>query len=434
MSTAPIVVTYARLQEAFQKDPAQLQDAVFRSATQAANGDTQERAQLIAAWNQAVSALQQADQGNVMSTAQDPIASRLQTMIAAKSAEHGKLGDMPGSGAGKDDADGEPAPPSVLEVKFDNEDLAGWLSMSWKLIFKPAKAPWRAPSAVPEPLADDARVAVFADWGTGLYGAPRIAKSIQALDRCDVVLHLGDTYYSGSNDEIHDRLVGTWPTRNGGTRHRSLNGNHEMYSGGQGYFQALDDFFHQSASCFAMQNDRWILACLDSSYMDYALDGPQVAWLEAIVAAAGTRKLILFSHHQPFSQLDSQGPKLQVALDRLLNSQRIHAWYWGHEHRLVLYEPHSTWGLKGRCVGNGGFPAFRDKVTATPSATYEWVTLKTAPHAPAARLLDGPNPWVTDDPQRYSPHGFLTLDFVDDQVLETYYVPDGVAVAARAVL
>jgi len=32
----------------------------------------------------------------------------------------------------------------------------------------------------------------------------------------------------------------------------------------------------------------------------------QVAWLKSIVDAAGARKLLLFSHHQPFSQLDAQ--------------------------------------------------------------------------------------------------------------------------------
>ncbi len=114
------------LQDAFHKDPAQLQDAVYRSANQAANGDPKERAHLIAAWNEAVSALQKADQGDVMSTAQDPIASWLQTLIAAKSAEAGQLvrarGDQPVISGAQ-----EPSlSPGVLEVKFDNEDLAGW--------------------------------------------------------------------------------------------------------------------------------------------------------------------------------------------------------------------------------------------------------------------------------------------------------------------
>src|SRR5215472_15332405 len=99
MGTKQVVVTYARLQDAFHQNPAQLQEAVYRSADQAANSDPKERAQLIAAWNAAVSALQKVDQGAVMSTAQDPIASRLQSLIAAKSAEAGQLvvarGDQP---------------------------------------------------------------------------------------------------------------------------------------------------------------------------------------------------------------------------------------------------------------------------------------------------------------------------------------------------
>ena len=141
--------------------------------------------------------------------------------------------------------------------------------MSWKLIFKPEKHAWVAPSPEPEPIADDARIAVFADWATGLYGAPTILKSIRQMDRRDVALRLGDTYYSGADDEIHDRLVGDWPLRNGNTKNRSLNGNHEMYSGGQSYFAALADFFHQSSSCFAMQNDHWTLSCLDTAYVDF---------------------------------------------------------------------------------------------------------------------------------------------------------------------
>lgn len=431
MSTKNIVVPYSKLQQAFHTDPGKLSEAVYQSADQAANGDATERAQLIAAWNNAVSALQKADQAGVMSTAQNDIASRLQSLIAAKAAEAGQLvttrSDLPvvtPSGS-------HSFSPGVREVRFDNEDLVGWLGMAWKLIFKPDKHAWMVPPAVAEEIADDARIAVFADWASGLYGAPAIAKSIAALDRCDVALHLGDTYYSGSDDEIRERLVGDWPVRSGNTVNRSLNGNHEMYSGGAGYFSALGTFFKQPASCFAMQNSNWVLACLDTAYVDFDLDPAQVTWLKSIVSAAGNRKLILFSHHQPFSQLDLQGPKLQVALADLLNAGRIHAWFWGHEHRLVLYDAHPQWGFKGRCVGNGGFPAFRDNLTSSPSHFYVWVTLPPAPHAPSARVLDGPNLWIPEDPMRYSPHGFMTLDFDGEKVLETYYTPDKIAYTPR---
>jgi hypothetical protein len=90
--------------------------------------------------------------------------------------------------------------------------------------------------------SDDATIAMFSDWGTGLYGATVITKTIGALPRCDVALHLGDTYYSGNEDEIKDRLIGGWPKRTN-TLNRALNGNHEMYSGGQEYFEALASFF-----------------------------------------------------------------------------------------------------------------------------------------------------------------------------------------------
>jgi hypothetical protein len=121
-------------------------------------------------------------------------------------------------------------------------------------------------------------------------------------------------------------------------------------------------------------------------------------------------------------------------LANLLNKRRIHAWFWGHEHRLVLYDQHPQWGFKGRCVGNGGFPAFRDDLTSSPSQYYVWVTLIPVPHAPSARVLDGPNLWITEDPTRYSPHGFMTLDFEGGDVYETYYTPDHIAYTPRTLL
>ena len=213
-------------------------------------------------------------------------------------------------------ARGEVRLPEILEVKFDNEDFWGWLKMSWKLIFKPERPAWIAPPAKPETINDEASIAIFSDWGTGLYGAPIIAGSVAALTRCDVALHLGDTYYSGADDEIRDRLVGDWPKCGPKSVSRILNGNHEMYSGGKGYFNALRlQPFKQSASAFAMENKNWLLICLDTAYVDFDVDQAQVDWVKSLLAAArDNQKVILFSHHQPYSQLDSQGPKLQTAL------------------------------------------------------------------------------------------------------------------------
>lgn len=433
-STGQTVVPYATFQEAFQKDPGQLQDAVQSATAASAGGDPAAQQQMVADWHAAIGDLSNsakpvmamgAGGAAILHTPQNAMASRLQTLLVNQATAAGQVGVLQPQQVVKTPT-GDSFAPGVLFVKFDDDDLAGWLKMAPDLIFKPKKTAWIDPPPVPETIPDDARIAVFGDWGTGLYGAPAISQTITGLDRCDVVLHVGDTYYSGEQNEVHARLVGGWPKRPDGTINRALNGNHEMYSGGSGYFQALDDFFHQPASCFALQNAQWILVCLDTSYQDFDLDEKQVAWLKSIVAAAGTRKLILFSHHQPFSQLDDQGPKLQVALADLLQEQRIHTWYWGHEHRLVIYDRHPLWGFSGRCIGHGGFPQLRDHLPHGGGDVYEWLLLPQQPYAPGARLLDGPNFWITQAPQDFSPHGYVFLEFDGNTASEIYRAPNNI--------
>jgi hypothetical protein len=430
------VVPYSTFQEAFHKDPAQIHDAVQAATAAASGGNAALQHQMLADWHTAVGDLSNsakpvkamgAGGASILHTPQNDMASRLQSLLLNRATAAGQVGSLQPAQVVKT-PEGESFAPGIWFVKFDDLDLAGWLKMSPELIFKPPKATWIDPSPVPEMIPDDAQIAVFGDWATGLYGAPAIAKTISSLDRCDVVLHVGDTYYSGETNEVHSRLVGDWPNRSAGTLKRSLNGNHEMYSGGTGYFQALKDFFQQSASCFAMQNSNWILVGLDTAYVDFDLDEKQVAWLTGIVNAAGKRKLILFSHHQPFSQLDDQGPKLQVALGALLKQHRIHAWYWGHEHRLVIYDPHPLWGFKGRCIGHGGFPQFRDDLPHGGGDVYKWLELPPQPFAPQARLLDGPNFWITQAPEQFSPHGYVFLQFDGDTASEIYRLPNNIGI------
>lgn len=429
------VVPYATVQEAFQKGPDKVHDAVQKATAAAAGGDPAVQQQMLADWHTALGELSSSakpvtklggDGASIIHTPQNEMASRLQTLLVNQATAAGQVGSLQPPQVVKTPS-GDSFAPGIWFVKFDDLDLAGWIKMSPDLLFKPTKATWIPPSPVPETIPDDAHIAVFGDWGTGLYGAPVIASTIAGLDRCDVVLHVGDTYYSGETNEVQTRLVSDWPKRPAGTLKRSLNGNHEMYSGGGGYFQALRDFFQQPASCFAMQNSKWILVCLDTAYVDFDLDQDQVAWLTAIVNGAGTRKLILFSHHQPFSQLDDQGPKLQVALANLLKQGRIHAWYWGHEHRLVLYEAHKLWGFKGRCIGNGGFPQFRDDLPNVGGDVYKLLQLDAQPFAPQALLLDGPNFWIPQAQETFSPHGYVFLQFDGDTVTEIYRAPNNVS-------
>ena len=78
-------------------------------------------------------------------------------------------------------------------------------------------------------------------WGTGARTcmARRLsAASIEATGTYELLLHLGDIYYSGTEKEAQQRFIDAWP-ETAGKMSRALNGNHEMYSGGFGYFDKI---------------------------------------------------------------------------------------------------------------------------------------------------------------------------------------------------
>jgi hypothetical protein len=344
---------------------------------------------------------------DVMGGTEHEMASLLQTFFAERARR-----TVPGAGDG-------------LEAKFDNNDLLGWIGSFFTWWKKIRPHPWQDPDPKPITIANDYRIAVFGDWGTGLYGAPVLARSIAASEKSfQLVLHLGDTYYSGDDGEIKERLLLPWPNV-AGALNRTLNGNHEMYTGGHAYFDNALKHFSQPSSCFAFENDHWILACLDSAYTEHDLYGEQVAWLDAIVAGGDNRRLILFSHHQPYSLLDVQGPKLVAKLSKYLENRRIFAWYWGHEHHCVLYDEHPAWGLHGRCIGHGGFPYFRETGFGDTPAKPTWVQLDTKNLVPGAEVLDGPNPFIPGHEKEYGPHGYVILELQGPRLNELVVDADG---------
>ena len=334
---------------------------------------------------------------------------------------------------------GRPLEAGGLEATFGEGlrggDLLGWLRSLWDHVDKDE---WRAikrpqgsgPGAGVSDMADAARVAVLSDWGTGLYGAPASAASIARQGDFDLLLHLGDIYYSGTPKETRDRFLDVWPAE-AGKLSRALNGNHEMYSGGFAYFDDILPAFGQASSYFALKNEHWLLVGLDTAHTDHAIDAEQAAWLHAVVREAGGRKIVLSSHHQPFSRLDKQGPNLQAALSDLLTSGKITAWYWGHEQDCVIYDRHPSFGLYGRCIGNGGIPSPRKaKVVNAPDAQpwrdgVVWKRLDANSDAPGCLVLDGPNPLVKGEENKFCPHGYLTLDFEGPRLVERIHLPDG---------
>ena len=332
---------------------------------------------------------------------------------------------------------GPPLPGGGIEAQFGEGltggDVWGWFRSLFDHVDSSRWHPIARPAGIDtEAIADVGRIALLSDWGTNLYGAPVSAASIARTGNYEMLMHLGDIYYSGTEKETRDRFLSAWP-KAAGRVNRALNGNHEMYSGGFAYFDHVLPDFRQTSSYFAFRNANWLLVALDTAHTDHAIDAAQEAWLEAVAARAGGRKVVLFSHHQPFSRLDAQGPKLQEALGSLLRRRAIAAWYWGHEHDCVIYDRHPEWGFLGRCIGNGGIPSPRkDEVKDAPVertvGAVAWHRLNATEDSPSCLVLDGPNPLVPEEEEKFGPHGYVTLAFDGPALVERVHLPDGTVI------
>lgn len=396
-------------------------------------GDAVEQAMLVAGVNNAIlEILDHERDPAVLSSPPSAIASQLQTFLAERAVAENK-------------AKARTLPGGAEEAKFDSGDWLGWAASFFTWIGRLDKAKWLTAPAEPAAMPADARVAMLGDWGTGLYGAPACARCIgTTVPAFTHVIHLGDVYYSGTQDEIKERFLAVWPNISGATS-LACNANHEMYSGGRGYFETVLPVLRQAASYFALENDQWLLVGLDTAYKDHSLNREQLGWLYNLLhdARRSNKKLVLLSHHQPYSLMETQGPNIISFVRQLLEAGRIHAWYWGHEHRCVIYDQHPTWRVKGRCIGFSGYPYFRDTAElkgrngkptqgANGSTWYRLDGLSLSADVsrvpgglkiPGSAVLDGPNPYLDEEAENYGPHGYVALEFEGDRLFETYYVP-----------
>ena len=299
-------------------------------------------------------------------------------------------------------------------------------------------APFNPVPAEYDEVTDDARFVIVGDWGTGLPRARDVAAHMRGAiesalsgNRQVHVLHLGDVYYSGLETEDQRRFLDLWAVTEeqaaAGVMSWSLNGNHDMYSGGFGYFGTLlgDPRFKgqrspdgRTTSFFRLRSPSWDFVGLDTSWDSdvtsagkiAVLQDPQARYL-AGVAAGSSRKLVLFSHHQLVSFYDKSdvGTVLPAKLAPVLNTDRVTAWWWGHEHRAITYE--ATAGVRyPRCLGNGSVPILPD---ADPPPGSEpvitWHSTRT----------------VREHGQSWTRFGFAVLDLRPDRIDVAYVDDDG---------
>jgi hypothetical protein len=300
--------------------------------------------------------------------------------------------------------------------KFDNLD-PGWLEVAYEVakLHLQGKRPFirhSKPTDFRYRMADKkgpTRVALVADWGGGNDHAQIVADMIRSLDPApDYVIHLGDVYYAGTENEVNQRFFGYWPGSLEPGRSFALNSNHEMYSGGYSYFDITLPKLGQEASYFCIENDEWRLIGLDTGYIEHDLTVEQVEWLTTLVNESD-KKNILLSHHQPFSAFDlgSGGEeRLQNWTRDLAKDGKIDLWMWGHEHLCVVYKPFK--GITGRCIGHGCFPY--SKQSGKPSFSgpsypqVEWVLKAGDPNRP-----------------KRGAHGFALLEIDGDKLKISYF-------------
>lgn len=242
-------------------------------------------------------------------------------------------------------------------------------------------------------------VAVLGDCGTGDNTLQQVLQSITSKNP-DYIIHVGDVYYSGTplatskngsayffpGEEVNN-FVNCWPASYKG-RSFTLNSNHEMYSGANGYFDdALDasnkganSLFNAQAgsSFFFLQLGDWLLIGLDTAYqssssnafMDGTIGGAtgmQATWIRKI--NRNPDKTILFTHHNGFAADCSSVATLWGEINGAFGRDP-YAWYWGHVHNGIVYnrpttippppgqpqQPTFTTYTYARCLGHAAIP------------------------------------------------------------------------------
>ena len=146
-------------------------------------------------------------------------------------------------------------------------------------------------------LPKNARVAIVGDIGIGTDVAAAVLEGALKFNP-DVILHLGDVYYSGTKREMRQRLVNM--VRKVLKKHKkkipffTIPGNHEYFTGAVPYLDTLDSnklIYKKSQQqqtsyfCLGTEDDSWQFLAMDTGYHGHYMNvakGAQKATLERL--------------------------------------------------------------------------------------------------------------------------------------------------------
>ncbi|APR79112.1 Hypothetical protein A7982_04459 [Minicystis rosea] len=321
-------------------------------------------------------------------------------------------------------------------TKFEEAaDALGWLVNTGRFVFGFSPGPkqdfrWHDAPGVQSSFVYPLRgqtagsalsIALFADFGTGLYHSRYIGKQLERR-RFPYAIHLGDVYYAGREAEFRDNFKAQLDPLLPDTRLFTMNSNHEMFSRGIPYFRYIEerrqkhpDLQEQEGSYFCLRGETLQIVAIDTDYFGYRRlrDPALLAWLEAQLAFGRAHGLtnVLLSGDEPYEYGSTGQTDLLDDLRRLLVDRAlVDLWLWGNTHYCALFDQAPGLPFVGSCIGHGGFPYGRQKPNRASPAPVRFLETK-------ARF-----PEWTGLRQDRGNNGYCTLDIRADGNLRLTYV------------
>lgn len=241
------------------------------------------------------------------------------------------------------------------------------------------------------------KILLLSDWASGTPQAKTLVKKIYKYaggkNSLDMIFHLGDVYYSGTYTEQLDHITKIFNSIDPNIPVVNLAGNHDYYSGGQGYFDNFKNINNfQKTSYLCIRGEKVQFVCLDTSYFDsnpfdaamsllgagnrnVKIDKNQKIWANRMIETAGDRKTIMLSHHELFSLNGGikNGINTKLYNSFKKNLPNINAWYWGDKHSFIIYKKNLLKVKKARLIGAGAIPVSKKENPYKLNKNYTWI-------------------------------------------------------------
>jgi len=262
------------------------------------------------------------------------------------------------------------------------------------------------------------RVALFADFGTGLGHARFIARQI-AQGGYDAAVHLGDVYYTGTPKQYDEYFAKPLqPVVQNGIKLYVIPDNHDGYCGFHAYTSYIDNLLTQQGSYFAIETEHVQFIGVDTiwhSDRGRITDAGVRTWLEGRFKAGrdAGRTNVLLTGHEPYEYGE---PDLTALNDDvlLLAGNRLDLWFWGNTHYAAFFGPRTDGKTPyfGSCIGHAGYPYATLKKEDGPksAAPVLWAELGSRYEPTQVRKDRGMNGFCSFE---IEPNGDVELRYLD---------------------